>query len=34
VGSSQEESANFIKADRQNAQRVVQTTGIKLDTNP
>lgn len=33
VGSSQEESANFIKSDRQTAQRVIQLTGIKLDTN-
>ena len=33
VGASQEDSANFIKADRQTAQRVVQLTGIKLDSN-
>ncbi len=33
VGSSQEESAAFIKADRSTAQRVVQLTGIKLDAN-
>lgn len=33
VGASQEDSANFIKADRQTAQRVVQLTGIKLDSS-
>jgi len=33
VGASQEDSANFIKLDRQTAQRVVQLTGIKLDSS-
>ncbi|MFN0003513.1 MAG: Bug family tripartite tricarboxylate transporter substrate binding protein [Burkholderiaceae bacterium] len=33
VGASQEDSANFIKADRLTAQRVVQLTGIKLDSS-
>lgn len=33
VGSSQEESAALFKADRLTAQRVIQLTGIRLDSN-